>query len=254
MISKKAVTVVLLIVLFYLLFIKNVEGMETSGDNEGGFFSFFSNFFGGMLNLFFDDEGEDENEKCKLNKTIINEIYEFNIDNLDFDLTELIITIFNNLSNEDPYSDRCSISRKHLIDYGFSKLIVDYTFKEIFNDTQELEFERFNKFIKSLLNTFRRRNIEGMNNDIDIDKLENKMKGNPKDLIMSGVALLFCFIANGKTSLKKNKINENFRIICSINGYSKNAARLITRIRPGLLKDLFSIFADGKNENYITRF
>ena len=97
-----------------------------------------------------------------------------------------------NLSNEDPYSDRCSISRKHLIDYGFSKLIVDYTFKEIFNDTQELEFERFNKFIKSLLNTFRRRNIEGMNNDIDIDKLENKMKGNPKDLIASGVALLFC--------------------------------------------------------------
>ena len=179
MISKKAVTVVLLIVLFYLLFIKNVEGMETSGDNEGGFFSFFSNFFGGMLNLFFDDEGEDENEKCKLNKTIINEIYEFNIDNLDFDLTELIITIFNNLSNEDPYSDRCSISRKHLIDYGFSKLIVDYTFKEIFNDTQELEFERFNKFIKSLLNTFRRRNIEGMNNDIDIDKLENKMKRKP---------------------------------------------------------------------------
>ena len=94
MISKKAVTVVLLIVLFYLLFIKNVEGMETSGDNEGGFF-IFQTCFGGMLNLFFDDEGEDENEKCKLNKTIINEIYEFNIDDLDFDLTELIITIFN---------------------------------------------------------------------------------------------------------------------------------------------------------------
>ena len=192
MISKKAVTVVLLIVLFFIYLLKmlkvwkRVEIMKVD-------FSFFSNFFGGMLNLFFDDEGEDENEKCKLNKTIINEIYEFNIDSLDFDLTELIITIFNSLSNEDPYSDRCSISRKHLIDYGFSKLIVDYTFKEIFNDTQELEFERFNKFIRSLLNTFRRRNIEGMNNDIDIDKLENKMKGNPKDLIASGVALLFCF-------------------------------------------------------------
>ena len=52
MISKKAVTVVLLIVLFYLLFIKNVEGMETSGDNEGGFFHFFKLLWWNVESIF----------------------------------------------------------------------------------------------------------------------------------------------------------------------------------------------------------
>ena len=223
-------------ILFYLLFNKNVEGMESAvrkkNDNDS-FFSFFSNFLSGLMNIFF----EEENDKWNIKE---DENYNITMKGLDFDLGELITTVYSNISNEDPYSEGCSISRKHLIDYGFSKLIVDYTFKEIFNDTQELDFVRFDKFIRLLLSSFnqkRYQGVEGIDNQIDIDKLENKMRGNPKDLIMSGLALLFCLLANGNSTIKKDKINENLRVLSSVNEYSKNISGIITRVRSSLLKD-----------------
>lgn len=262
--TKIIVTIVLMIILFYLLFMKKVEGMEDTmvinkeeQVKEKSIFSFLE----GLFRLFDFGGGDYGEQSCQINSDDLSDDFQKNVGNITFDFREVIATIFSNMASEDPYTKNCSISKKYFIEYGFSKILVDYVFENLFNNKEKLTFDQFENFVREILNQInigsRRRKIP-YNNNIEsftnIDNLEREAKGNPKELAMSGVTFVFCLLTNGRKILKEKDLNKNLTLLASVSSYSKNAMRALKLLRSSLTSDLFEIISDGKDEINVNDF
>lgn len=261
--TKTIVTVILLLILFYLLFVKKVEGMEDTMviDREAQVKkqSIFS-FLEGLFRIFGFGGGDYSEQSCQIDPDDLSNDFQKNIDNITVDFRVVIATIFANMASEDPYTEDCNISRQYLIDYGFSKLLVNYVFENLFGNKEDIVFEEFELFIRDILNQINfennRREVYSNNSEpfTNMDDLEREAQGNPQELAMSGVTLIFCLLANGRNVLRKKDVNKNLTVLASVSTYSKNAMRALKLLRPSLTTDLFDIISDGKDEITINDF
>ena len=136
--------------------------------------------------------------RVNLIRMIFLKIFNPKVYGIETDLRDVITTIFSNLASEDPYTKGCSISKKYLIEYGFSHILVDHVFKEIL-ETADINFDQFKDFIEEVLTVFDFGGSRFKDNEVKVKDNEVKVKDNEvKD--------------KGKSRELHKYLNETFKI------------------------------------------